>query len=198
MQLASARRPTTQNLPAEAKPRLYPWARFWAKQLDFAMHAFALTLVLSAAVASLGVEVARELLKTGAGATAYIASAILLYPLTDALLVSTTGGSPGRAMFRFSVRQRNGKRPSFAKAFSRAWTCLFFGQSLGVLTYWASYTSLLEYGASLWDRDAGTEVVHRGPKWWSWLGPMMLLGLEVEAISVWWRAFSAHAPYFSP
>lgn len=198
VQLASARRQTTVNLPAEAKPRLYPWARFWAKQLDFAIHVSVLALVISSVAISAGAGAALDWLRTGTGAVVWIAIGILSYPLTDALLVSASGGSPGRAMFRFCIRQRNGKRPSFAKAFSRAWTCLFFGQSLGVLTYWASYTNLLEYGASLWDRDAGTEIVHRGPKWWSWLGPIMLLSVEAVLALAWWRAFAVHLPYFSP
>jgi hypothetical protein len=113
--------------------------------------------------------------------------AVFTYPIVDAFFVSLTGRSFGRAIFRFGIRKRNGDRPSFGLALSRAWTCLFFGQGLCIggvclFTWWASYSNLSQFGASLWDRDAGTEVIHSGPSWWSWLVLVLLLGAYVSLI----------------
>lgn len=184
-QLARARRQTSVLLPPEVKPRLFPWARFWAKQIDFGIHVIALTTLASLGVAALGLD-PRSWFQTGFGYVAAIAI-FLTFPMTDAICVSQFGGSLGRALFRFSVLRRTGLRPRFRRAFSRAWTCLFFGQCLALvplslLTYWASYTNLAENGASLWDRDAGTEIVHRGPKWWSWLGLCVIVATAMSAI----------------
>lgn len=192
-QLTRARRDMSLLLPPEAKVQLFPWARFWAKQVDLLIHTMVFTFVVSWASTVLGFDT-RSWVATGVGLLCVVAGCMLTYPVTDALFVSATGGSPGRAFFRFSVRLRNGKRASFKKAFSRAWTCLFFGQSLGVLTYWASYTNLLEHGASLWDRDAGTEVVHRGPRWWSWIAPLIWAG--VLGLDFWgaWAVFRGNVP----
>jgi lipoprotein-releasing system ATP-binding protein len=170
-QLASVPRSAPVDISDE-KPKLYPWARFWAKQIDMTLQ----IAIVGGGLATLLLELDRAFNGTwGFAANAGLIgafAAIFSYPLIDALFVSNTGGSLGRAIFRFGVRKRNGERPSFGLALARAWTCLFFGQGLGIVslfTWWASYSNLSQFGASLWDRDAGTEVVHRGPAWWSWL-----------------------------
>ncbi|MEQ1706745.1 MAG: RDD family protein [Terricaulis sp.] len=161
------------------KQRFYPWARFWAKQIDLWLHsavAGAALAIIWSSVAAMTGEASGLLSWTPV--VAYF-GAIFTYPITDALLVSATGGSPGRAVFRFAVRRRNGAKPPFGLALSRAWTCLFFGQGIGVASlfaWWASYSNLLQFNASLWDRDAGTEVIHRGPAWWSWLLLLIFIG----------------------
>jgi hypothetical protein len=134
-----------------------------------------------------------------AGVALWIAffGAVFTYPLVDAFFVSATGGSFGRAIFRFGIRKRNGERPSYGLALSRAWTCLFFGQGLciggvSLFTWWASYSNLSQFGASLWDRDAGTEVIHRGPSWWSWVVLVLLLGAYGSLI--WLGAQAPPAP----
>jgi lipoprotein-releasing system ATP-binding protein len=164
----------------EEKPKLYPWARFWAKQIDINLH----LAIVGGGLMTLLLTIDRVFNGAlGLAANAFLLSfliAVFSYPLFDALFVSNTGGSLGRAIFRFGIRKRNGERPSYGLALSRAWTCLFFGQGLclGIvclMTWWASYSNLSQFGASLWDRDAGTEVVHRGPAWWSWLVLMLFL-----------------------
>jgi lipoprotein-releasing system ATP-binding protein len=160
----------TESLPA---PRLYPWARFWAKQLDFALHWMSVGLAVGFALTLLPRLFGLSLEGLWWAPYLVAAATVLSFPLIDALWVSATGSSPGRLAFRFRVQRRNGDKPSFNNALARAWTCLFFGQGLTLgliwlLTCWASYSNLQQHGASLWDRDAGTEVVHRGPAWWSW------------------------------
>jgi lipoprotein-releasing system ATP-binding protein len=168
-QLAAGPKGSVVTPAPEKKPRLYPWARFWAKQVDLSLH----ILLIGGFLSTLG-----WLAGVDRQAWAWMVWLVLMlsYPIVDAIFVSSTGGSIGRAIFRFSVLRRNGDKASFKTALARAWTCLFFGQGLWVvwpLTYWASYTNLTEYQASLWDRDAGTQVVHRGPKWWSLIVPII-------------------------
>ncbi len=174
-QLMAGEKRSAYEPASDAKPKLYPWARFWAKQIDVHLYAMLLFALIGTLATFAGLN-PQSLL------WAVLALALLTFPAVDAMLLTASGGSLGRAIFRFRVQTRSGEKPSFGRAFSRALTCLFFGQGLwlglvALLTNWASYTNLVEHGASLWDREAGTEVVHQGPKWWSWLLLVLLIGL---------------------
>lgn len=181
---AGPKRPVVTTAP-EKKPSVYPWARFWAKQVDLALHIN---------VIGGGLVIAGRLAGVETSTWAWLLWLFLLFsfPFVDAFFVSTTGASLGRAIFCFSVRRRNGDKAGFKTALSRAWTCLFFGQGLWIvwpLTYWASYTNLTEHRASLWDRDAGTVVVHRGPRWWSWIVPVLYIAAFGAGTWFWLQGF---------
>jgi lipoprotein-releasing system ATP-binding protein len=187
-QLSRSVRTTTQkSTEEEIKPRLYPWARFWAKQIDLTIHYALAGTVFTFLFSALGLVLGGHVGVSVLAVASWVAT-VFSFPLVEALLVSNTGGSPGRALFRFSVRKRNGDKPSFRMAFARAWTCLFFGQGLGLgslITYWASYSYLMQHSVSLWDRDVGTEVVHRGPRWWSWIVPVGYVLACVAGLGYW-------------
>lgn len=179
-QLAATEKRSVYEPAPDVKPVLYPWARFWAKVIDISLHVAIVGGLIAAIAGVFGVSA-----QTLIGPIWLVT--MLSFPVVDAFWLSATGGSLGRAIFRFSVQTKTGAKPSFGTALARAWTCLFFGQGIWLvwpLTYWASYTNLIEHQASLWDRDAGTEVVHNGPQWWSWIAPVMLCAVLVAAVFV--------------
>jgi lipoprotein-releasing system ATP-binding protein len=173
-------RATTQHMfNDEWTARLRPWARFWAKMVDLNLYWLVVALVVSAAASAMGLRIAEQPIVLTTVDLLWLLALFVAYPFLEAISVSTTGTSPGRALFRFSISRPDGARPSFRGAFARAWTCLFFGRGMGWISWLASYSHLLDRGSSLWDRDARTEVCHRGARWWSWIGPVIIVALWV-------------------
>lgn len=163
----------------------YPWARFWAKGIDVTIVNLLLTFIIAffgGAFFPYSVEtVAFVDVVTVLGLLATIGA----YPFIDALVLSLTGGSPGRALFRFRVIDRTtGAKPTYERALKRSWGMWWWGYAVGVpigslIANLLSYNYLKTHGESRWDTNNGTTVVHKGPAAWSWIVLVSVIALFV-------------------
>lgn len=152
------------RLAARARPE--PWARWGAKWIDLAIF----VLLWSVAFGYLGYDWYGESAEFG-----FFLFTAVTFPFWDGFIVALSSGSIGRAVFRFSVRVKgHATAPSLGKSVARAWGAWTSGCGLGIplvniFTGVASKLDLEKHGQSGWDREVGTEVVHEGSAWWSWL-----------------------------
>lgn len=158
LRIANRRFSSREQLP------LYPWARWAAKWIDLSLFGIFLVIALSIG----GFDWFSETADLVAFCLFLVA-----FPFWDAILLSLSGGSPGRATFRFRVQHTDGGNPNFDRSLTRSWGSWFFGCGLGVpivvlITMICSRAYLEEHRISSWDRDAQTVVLHSGPRWWSW------------------------------
>ncbi len=149
--------------PDVAAGRARPWARYFAKQIDVAVFAFFVGIVI--AVAGL----------TGrpANIIGWIALAGL-FPLVEGALIARYGATPGKTLFRATVLAADGARLAPAVAVRRSYQSALFGFALflplvpivTLLWGYRTYTTTL---TTAWDRQAGA-VFAAAPTRRSWLG----------------------------
>lgn len=168
---------------AQPPPKPEPWSRWGAKWIDTALFAVLFAIVFAAFDFDWYAESA-ELV--------FFAFMAVTFPFWDALLVAMSGGSPGRAIFRFRVRSKEtASHPTLQAAMSRSWGAWVSGCALGIPVV-ALFTMLLarshleKNGESSWDRNAGTEVMHKGAGFFSWLA-FFAVFLGVAALSIYGR-----------
>ncbi|MGD9814041.1 MAG: RDD family protein [Hyphomonadaceae bacterium] len=155
----------------------FPWARWAAKWIDLgvfsALLGAALVIFFQFDWYSDSAEAAFYLILAGA------------FPFWDGILVAMTGGSPGRAIFRFRIVSKDqAKPPPLGAALGRAWGAWIKGCGLGfpivsLFTMLSSKDHLERRGLSSWDENSDTLVVHHGPRWWSWFLFFALLAVIV-------------------
>jgi hypothetical protein len=139
-------------LPAAARASLsgvHPWLRYWARSFDV----FGLLTLLTV----------MGILK----ADSYFHSVLALYlavPL-EAALLAIAGTTPGKWLFRISIEDETGARPSLGRAMRRTFAVLVYGMAvlIPVASLFAqviAYVRLTETGITKWDEQAATRVRH--------------------------------------
>ena len=145
-------------------PQARPWVRYWARFLDTALAVLAFGLLAGAAAPFLmdlpGLVLGMVML----GGT------LLSEPMCFALF----GTTPGKALLNVRVRNRDGTRLSFGRAFGRRLSVLIRGEGLGipviaVFTQILAYSRLKKHGATSWDEHSGFVVSHREIEVWRWM-----------------------------
>lgn len=160
-------------------PQARPWVRYWARTVDMLV-----AMVLVGFVAGL-VE-----LQVGEEFEALLGFAILLSTLLVApLWFALIGTTPGKALFHIRVRNRDGSRLSFGRAFGRRLSVLIRGEGLGIpilslVTHIMAYSRLNNHGVTSWDESSGFVVTHRPVDWWRWLVFFGLIVLLVSLIAL--------------
>ncbi len=149
-----------------------PWRRFWARSVDFTLASIAIASATSALHLQPGPE---------GNAIAFF---ILVFGsmLAEAAFLTTLGATPGKWLFRTSVTDSAGRRPTFGRALSR--TVLVWVRGLAmripiltqVTQIWA-YRKLTLLGETTWDRDLDTSVHHRPTGPLPWAAAAIILGL---------------------
>lgn len=169
-----------KSLRPEVDYKLYPWARWGAKWIDTAIFAIGLAIIMGLGGFDWYSESANII---------FAFAFVLSFPFWDAVLIAATGGSPGRAIFRFRVLSRTTERnAAFREAIARSWGAWFYGCGLGIpvvalFTLTMSKSYLEKNGESRWDKEARTYVEHSGPQWWSW-GLLIVTIFAMYALSV--------------
>lgn len=135
--------------------RLRLWSRFLARHFDLFFASFAGGCCFAVA--------------TGPAAGEF---SILLYVVllaasipVEALFISMTGTTPGKALFATRVRNKDGSRLTFFQAFARALDVWVWGLGLGIpiislVAMLVSYSRLDENGETGWDARGKHVVQH--------------------------------------
>lgn len=135
----------------------HPWLRQWARLTDNILITFLLAFVAT----MFGLDITQ---RPGSIVGGCLAFAIWI-PI-EALLLSTFGETPGKALFNLKVAVAGGAKPSFSVAINRAMRVWVFGLGLGLplvslFTVISAYTRLRDLDATSWDEECGTAVLHR-------------------------------------
>ncbi len=143
--------PTRPNEQQNTSVKVHPWMRHFARLLD--------VFLFSALIGAFGLipEDANDMLLAVIVLAAWI-------PI-EALLISTWGTTPGKWMFNTVVRDSEGQKLDFSKAFNRSGNVYVRGIGLGIpiitlFTEVAAYNKLTKEGATSWDQEKGYKVIH--------------------------------------
>ena len=147
-----------------------PWVRMWARTIDVVLIAFTIGVGL-ALVYPEALEIPEMLLN------------ILVLAATtvvEAAMFALFGTTPGKAIFRITVRKTDGSRMNFIEAWVRSLLVFVKGMGLGIplaalITQIVAYSKLSSEGVTSWDRDRGLEVSHQEIQAWRWLLIVLVL-----------------------
>ncbi|MCK4934853.1 MAG: RDD family protein [Simkaniaceae bacterium] len=132
-----------------------PWVRYWARILDYTLFSFIIGFILGFSQSTL---LERRPLFVGM----FI---IFLWVFVEAFLLATWGTTPGKWLFRISVRSVDGKKPIYLASLYRSLSVWFFGVGLGlpiisIITMIVSYVKLSKKKITSWDRSNHLHVEH--------------------------------------
>lgn len=148
-----------------------PWIRFWARTLDVMIFG----VVVGVAIGLLIPE-ALDMLD---GLFNVLILGVIC--LVESVFLTLFGTTPGKAIFRISVRHADGSRLSFPEALVRSLRVLYRGLGLGIplvsmITQIVACNRLSNNGITSWDRDANLTVGHQKIQAWRWLVILLLIG----------------------
>jgi uncharacterized RDD family membrane protein YckC len=97
------------------------------------------------------------------------------------------GTTPGKAIFRISVRRADGSKLPFVVALVRELKVFVKGLGLGIplvalITHIVGYTNLKNDGITSWDRDGGLVVSHQEVQAWRWILIVLFLAAAIGLI----------------
>lgn len=158
--------PGTEESP---KGEVRAWSRYWARYLDTQLFILLGSIPLS--IFFMLVAPDNWLFKAHREGRLGVSEFHLamgfmligLWMFVEALFLSTWGTTPGKALFRVTVRNQDGSRLSYGKAFQRAakvWcNGLAFGIPIGTpICEWFSYKELSKAGKTSWDAAGQWDV----------------------------------------
>jgi uncharacterized RDD family membrane protein YckC len=135
----------------------HPWTRYFARLIDIVIGGFALGVVLGLAGPALLEAMPSIVLGI---------FALFLWCFIEAVLLSTWGTTPGKALLGVTLRTAQGGKLDFGTALSRAFKVWVFGLGLGIpivslITVVKAYNRLKKLGETSWDAEGRFQVIHR-------------------------------------
>lgn len=145
--------------------RHHPWRRFFARFVDFTLG-YALFCLLAFLLISVSPEQMAWLLHAVFGnLLALLLLLCLLWLLTEAVLLSVTGTTPGKSFFGIEILRSDGHYLSFKSAFKRTLMVCIQAYAFGIpianlFTLLFAYRRLTRTGSASWDRSVDSIVAH--------------------------------------
>src|SRR5262245_43108036 len=143
----------------EDGPQTRPWVRYWARSIDIALICIIVGIPIGAVLPDeLNNRLVDQLIQF---------LAMTLWIPIEAALIATFGCTPGKALLRVRVSNKNGSNLSFGQALSRSFGVWLMGLGTGLIPLVTLVTSLFAYkrlsknGVTTWDRDGRFMVTHR-------------------------------------
>lgn len=137
-----------------------PWVRYWARMLDVLVFSLPSGVVI-------GVFWPELIASSDPGSDWALGLIILLvWAFVEPLCLSVFGTTPGKTLFRISLRLRSGQKLDYSAALARSLKVWLRGMGMGLplvslFTLIRAYGKLKRGGSTSWDIDWGFEVVHR-------------------------------------
>jgi uncharacterized RDD family membrane protein YckC len=143
-------------------PQTRPWLRWAARYFDVFLFSFVISTILYLIYPS-----AFNILdKNKSLDKAFQLFLVLAYVFVEPIMLCTWGTTPGKAIFKIRLRQKNGEKLSYSQGLSRS--CSVFTRGLGLgnpiialFTLVYSYNHLTHYGITVWDRNGDFSVSHQ-------------------------------------
>jgi uncharacterized RDD family membrane protein YckC len=136
-----------------------PWVRFWARSVDGILIAILVSVPLEFLMPAE--------MNSRVGDRIYSATAMLVWIPIEAVLLSFFGTTPGKALLRVKVSNKDGSNLSFPQALRRSVGVWLRGQAIGIfplatiVANFMSYRTLRDTGVTSWDRYGRFLVTHR-------------------------------------
>jgi uncharacterized RDD family membrane protein YckC len=157
---------TTSTAVSEAPPTLVkaiavaqvrPWVRYWARIFD---------IYLAAIVGGIVIAIFNPDAFNKPGSY-QLFNLILVFSwvFLESLLLSTTGTTPGKWLFKIRLIPPSGEKPDYSTALSRSFKVWWRGLGIGfplvnLITLIVAHVKLTKNGITTWDKDDGFTVVH--------------------------------------
>ncbi|MDB5356058.1 MAG: hypothetical protein JWN24_2511 [Phycisphaerales bacterium] len=146
-----------QQISAQT-PGPRPWVRYFARSIDH-LIIYGLASIVVGIAYIMGMRPGFQVWLIWCGFITVGGVAI------EAILMSTFGATPGKAMLGVQVRTNAGEYLNFFQALSRAGGVWVRGEGLGIppfslITLIVAYNKLMGDRITSWDRDGGTKVDH--------------------------------------
>jgi uncharacterized RDD family membrane protein YckC len=143
----------------EDGPQTRPWVRYWARSIDIALICIIVGIPIGAVLPDeLNNRLVDQLIQF---------LAMTLWIPIEAALIATFGCTPGKALLRVRVSNKNGSNLSFGQALSRSFGVWLGGLGTGLIplvtlvTCLVAHNRLSKKGVTPWDRDGRFNVTHR-------------------------------------
>jgi uncharacterized RDD family membrane protein YckC len=141
--------------------QMQPWARFFARHLDYMTFIFVAIIVSMLTFSSVhGIL----MMTVGQTIIAFILLT-LIWAFVEAALISVYGTTPGKYLLGIHVADSEGRRPGIAKSLRRSLGVWAMGVGMalpivGLVAQFLGYRALKRHGVSPWDRLSHTTVEH--------------------------------------
>lgn len=152
--------PPPAPAPVAEGEQIRPWVRYWARMLDVLLFSLPSGVVIGVFWP--------ELIYSSDPASDWALGLIILlaWAFIEPLCLSVFGTTPGKALFRISLRLRNGQKMDYSTALARSLKVWLRGMGMGLplvslVTLIIAHGKLKRGGVTTWDADGGFEVVHR-------------------------------------
>jgi len=140
--------------PSGAQAR--PWVRFWARLTDNFLFTFIGGFILGILYEPV-LKIGDVLLGIGL---------LFVYIFAEAIMLSSWGTTPGKALLRIRLRRQDGRKLSFSEGLMRAFHVWILGEGLGfpvvaLVTEIIAYRRLRRKGRTTWDDEGHFAYFHR-------------------------------------
>jgi uncharacterized RDD family membrane protein YckC len=145
---------------AEEGPQIRPWVRYWARSIDMALIGIIVGLPIHIALPE-------EMLNNRLVDQFVQFLALALWIPIEAALIATFGYTPGKALLRVRVSNKNGSNLSFGHALARSFGVWLMGLGTGLIplvtlvTCLVAHNRLSKKGVTNWDQAGRFQVTHR-------------------------------------
>lgn len=90
---------------------------------------------------------------------------IFIWVFIEAGLLSSWGTTPGKWLFKTTIRTESGEKPVFSRALDRSFSVWLKGMGMGIpfislITLLMAYDKLTKDHTTTWDKEAGLVVLH--------------------------------------
>jgi uncharacterized RDD family membrane protein YckC/predicted RNA-binding Zn-ribbon protein involved in translation (DUF1610 family) len=141
-----------------------PWVRYWARAIDILIGSTIIGFTIGLIAVLISTEPYHALRKLNEYIFGIIC--LLIWIPIEALLLSTWGYTPGKWLFKVTIRDQHGNKLTFQEAINRAGSVTLAGMGLGfpiisLITLAFAYSRLKNEGKTLWDRSGNFVVTHQ-------------------------------------
>jgi len=133
------------------KTVIHPWHRFFARLIDY----WSMELVLLIIFPTLAHE----------NYTIIFMLSVFIWIFVEYFLLSKFGTTIGKWLFKMTIENKNGGKPSSSQAMSRSFSVWMRGFAMGIpiisfVTVVTSYQYITKNKIAVWDKELGLKVVH--------------------------------------
>lgn len=149
--------PVVEQQKKETPARVRPWVRFFARGMDYNLVSFSIGFAggLGSIIGIISQESLDSFLQMPD--ILLFMLAIFLWIFVEPVFLSTWGTTPGKWLFKTTVRALDGNRLTFSQAFSRSASVWLKGYAIGIpllsfITLLIAYDNITKNGSASWDK----------------------------------------------
>lgn len=149
-----------------------PWVRFWARMIDY----FIFGIICGVIIGIFNIPVP-------AYNQPWLGMCVIfLWVFIEAILVSTWGKTPGKALLHCHVRHSDGSKLSFLQALNRSFSVWWLGMGAGIpivslVTMIVACVKLSNLHVTTWDRTGHSVVDHEKVGFWRTIIALIIMGI---------------------